>query len=73
MAPPDAAAAAAAQEALKNFTIEAFTLFSIACLVTILRTYARVKSVGFKHLQPDDYLVWIGVVSPPAVQPRFYT
>lgn len=54
---------AAAQEALRKFTIEAWTLFSIGCLVTILRTYARVKAVGFKHLQPDDYLVWVGVVS----------
>lgn len=68
--PPDAAALAAAQEALRDFTIEAFTLFSIGCLVTILRTYARIKAVGVKHLQPDDYLVWIGVVSYPRVYSR---
>ena len=61
--PPDPAALAAAQEALKKFSIEAWTLLGVGIIVTILRTYARIKFVGFKNLQPDDYLVWVGVVS----------
>ncbi|KAI0157118.1 hypothetical protein GGR52DRAFT_577115 [Hypoxylon sp. FL1284] len=56
-----AAKAQAAAAALLQFTIEAWTLLSIGICVTILRTYARVKAVGFKRLQADDYLVWVGV------------
>ncbi|KAI1463532.1 uncharacterized protein F4812DRAFT_242767 [Daldinia caldariorum] len=55
------AAAAAAAAAMRQFTIEAWTLLSIGILVTILRTYGRIKAVGLKHLQADDYLAWIGV------------
>ncbi|KAI1767222.1 hypothetical protein GGR53DRAFT_518623 [Hypoxylon sp. FL1150] len=55
-----AAAAAAAQAALLQFTIEAWTLLAIGICVTILRTYARIKAVGFRRLQGDDYLVWVG-------------
>ncbi|KAL7620076.1 hypothetical protein AAE478_010625 [Parahypoxylon ruwenzoriense] len=61
--PPDPAAAAAAEAAaaaMLKFTIEAWTLLAIGICVTILRTYARVKAVGFKSLQADDYLVWVG-------------
>lgn len=58
-----AAAAKAAAAALEQFTIEAWTLLGVGLTVTILRTYARVKAVGFKGLQPDDYLVWVGAVS----------
>ncbi|RYP18706.1 hypothetical protein DL767_009780 [Monosporascus sp. MG133] len=58
--PPDPAALAAAQEAMKRFSIEAWTLLSIGLLVTIIRTFGRVKALGLKGLQPDDYLVWVG-------------
>lgn len=58
-----AAAQAAAAAAMLQFTIEAWTLLSIGLVVTMLRTYARVKAVGFKGLQADDYLVWVGAVS----------
>ncbi|KAI8305424.1 hypothetical protein K4K61_005336 [Colletotrichum sp. SAR11_59] len=57
-----AAAAAAAAVAMKSFTIEAWTLLAVGVLFTILRTYARVRAVGFKGLQADDYLVWVGVI-----------
>ncbi|KAI1101147.1 hypothetical protein F4804DRAFT_22452 [Jackrogersella minutella] len=57
-----AAAAQAAAAALHQFTIEAWTLLSIGIVVTILRTYGRVKAVGFKGLQADDYLVWLGAI-----------
>ncbi|KAL1875310.1 hypothetical protein VTK73DRAFT_10147 [Phialemonium thermophilum] len=64
-APPDPAAAAAqaaAAAAFKEFSIEAWTLLSIGLLVTILRTYTRVRAVGFKGLQADDLLAWIGAL-----------
>ncbi|RYP90682.1 hypothetical protein DL770_003220 [Monosporascus sp. CRB-9-2] len=58
--PSDPAALAAAQEAMKTFSTEAWTLLSIGLLVTIIRTFGRVKALGLKGLQPDDYLVWVG-------------
>lgn len=58
-----AAAAATAAAAMRQFTIEAFTLLGFGLVITILRTYSRIKAVGFKHLQADDYLVWVGWVS----------
>lgn len=69
MAPAGEAAAAesSSQEeaaaAFERSTIEIWTLFGVAVSVTVLRTYARVRSVGFKGLTADDYLVWVGVVS----------
>ncbi|EEH33192.2 hypothetical protein PAAG_04245 [Paracoccidioides lutzii Pb01] len=60
--PSDPAAAAAAQAAYYSFSIEAWSLLGVAFLVTIIRTYARVNTLGFKSLQPDDYLVWVGVI-----------
>ncbi|OTA82176.1 hypothetical protein M434DRAFT_84918 [Hypoxylon sp. CO27-5] len=63
--PADPAAAAAAQAAaaaaMLQFTIEAWTLLSIGIVVTMLRTYARIKAVGIRGLQADDYLAWVGV------------
>lgn len=60
----DLAAANAAQAAFRQLTIEIWTLYSIAMTSTILRTYARIRAVGIKDLRADDYLIWIGVVSP---------
>lgn len=55
-------AAKAAEKAFRDVTIEIWTLFAIGVTATILRTYARIRSVGFKGLTMDDYLVWVGVV-----------
>jgi hypothetical protein len=57
-----AAAAAAAAAAFQQFTIEAFTLLAIGICFTVLRTAARIKIVGIKGLQWDDFLVWVGTV-----------
>ncbi|GKT56430.1 hypothetical protein ColTof4_09023 [Colletotrichum tofieldiae] len=54
--------AAAAAEASRQFTIEAWTLYGIGVVVTILRTYARAKAVGFRNFRADDYLVWVAVL-----------
>lgn len=60
--PAAAAAAAAAQAAFRSFSTEAWTLLAVAILVTSIRMYARIDGVGFRGLQPDDYLVVVGVV-----------
>lgn len=59
----DPAAAKAAANAFSQFVTEDFTLFAVGVAVTITRTFARVKHVGFKGLQGDDYLVWLAAVS----------
>lgn len=63
--PTDPASVAAAQAAFRQSTIEIWTLFAIGFMATVIRTYARVKAVGFRHLKPDDYLVWLGIVRFP--------
>lgn len=57
-----AAAAAAAQAAARASAIEMWTLYAIGVIITVLRTYARVKAVGFKNLRADDYLAWAAAV-----------
>ncbi|KAI0552172.1 hypothetical protein F4679DRAFT_536230 [Xylaria curta] len=57
-----AAAAAAAANAFRQFVTEDFTLFAVGFVVTVTRTVARVKQVGFKGLQGDDYLVWLAML-----------
>jgi hypothetical protein len=58
-----AAAAAAGAAAFRAATIEGWTLYAIGTSVSFLRMYARVKAVGFKGLQGDDYLACVAVVS----------
>ncbi|GJC96105.1 hypothetical protein ColKHC_04931 [Colletotrichum higginsianum] len=48
---------------MSDFTTEAFTLLGVAIGVIVLRTYARVKAVGIKHLQADDYLMLLVAVT----------
>lgn len=48
---------------MSDFTTEAFTLLGVAIAVIFLRTYARIKAVGVKHLQADDYLMLFVAVS----------
>jgi hypothetical protein len=57
-----AAQAAAAAAAARQFNIEAFTLLGIGLTITVLRTYVRISSVGWRRLQVDDYLVWFAAV-----------
>lgn len=49
--------------AVSQMEIEVWTLYSVGVCVTILRTYARLKSVGLRNLRADDFLVWGAVVS----------
>ncbi|SPO04999.1 related to integral membrane protein PTH11 [Cephalotrichum gorgonifer] len=57
-----AAAKAAGEAAFRQSTIEGWTLYGVGICATMLRTYARIRAVGIKHLQWDDYLVWVAAV-----------
>jgi hypothetical protein len=58
----DPAADDAAKAAIHKANLETWTLYSIGVTLTLLRTYSRVRAAGFRHLQAEDYLVWIGIV-----------
>jgi hypothetical protein len=60
---PDSPAALAAAALFLRDVIEIWILFGLGIIITVLRTYARVSAVGFKELQLDDYLAWLGIVS----------
>ncbi|KFY48342.1 hypothetical protein V495_01415 [Pseudogymnoascus sp. VKM F-4514 (FW-929)] len=60
MSDPQAAAAIAA--AVRDFNTELWTLYAFAVLITVLRTYARVKAVGLGDLRADDFLIWIAIL-----------
>ncbi|KAB8074039.1 hypothetical protein BDV29DRAFT_127641 [Aspergillus leporis] len=53
---------AAVQAAFHKSTVESWALYAIGVAATLLRTYARGSAVGFRHLQADDYLVWVGIL-----------
>jgi hypothetical protein len=44
-------------------TVELWTLYGIAVCITFLRTYARIAAVGIREFHPDDYLIWLAIVS----------
>jgi hypothetical protein len=46
-----------------DFTTEAFTLLAIGIVLILLRTYARITTVGFRGLKPDDYIMLLAMVS----------
>lgn len=48
-----------------TYMVEAFTLLGVALLITALRTYSRLRIVGIKRFEADDYLVLVGAVSSP--------
>jgi hypothetical protein len=58
----DSAADDAAQAALYKSTVVLWTLYAFGVAVTLLRTYSRVRAVGFRHLQAEDFLVWVAIV-----------
>jgi hypothetical protein len=45
-----------------SFVAEAFTLLSIGILIVLLRTYARVRQVGVRNLEADDYLMLLVII-----------
>ncbi|KAK5989604.1 hypothetical protein PT974_07858 [Cladobotryum mycophilum] len=55
-------ASEAAAKAAYKVTVEIWTLYSVAVVVTLVRTFARLRAVGLRNLTADDYLVWVGVL-----------
>ncbi|PYH94864.1 hypothetical protein BO71DRAFT_449827 [Aspergillus ellipticus CBS 707.79] len=51
-----------ASKAAYDSTVQLWTLYSIACAVTILRTYSQCRDIGWRRLRPDDYLIWVGII-----------
>ncbi|ELR07746.1 hypothetical protein VC83_02962 [Pseudogymnoascus destructans] len=58
----DPQAAAAIAEDLRDFNTELWTLYAFGVAITSLRTFARVKAVGFRDLGADDFIVWIAIL-----------
>ncbi|OGM43507.1 hypothetical protein ABOM_008069 [Aspergillus bombycis] len=47
---------------LSPAVVELWTLYSFGVAITLLRTYARYRAVGWKQFAADDYLVWVGIL-----------
>ncbi|PWY89911.1 hypothetical protein BO70DRAFT_368545 [Aspergillus heteromorphus CBS 117.55] len=43
-------------------TVQLFTLYSVACAVTVLRTYSQCRDMGWRRLRLDDYLIWLAII-----------
>ncbi|TVY93242.1 hypothetical protein LAWI1_G002373 [Lachnellula willkommii] len=57
-----AAMAAAIAKEVYAFNAELWTLYTFGVLVTILRTYARLKFVGIRDLRADDFIIWVAIL-----------
>ena len=44
-------------------TVETWTLYALGVSITVLRTYARVSTVGYRGLHADDFLIWLAIVA----------
>jgi hypothetical protein len=52
---------------LQQLVIETWVEYSIATVVVVLRYYTRIKMVGTRRLDYDDYLIpiaWIRAINP---------
>jgi hypothetical protein len=54
-------------------TVETWTLYALGVSITVLRTYARVSTVGYRGLHADDYLIWLAIVRRFASFPAYYS
>lgn len=61
-----AAAAAAMAAAVRRFNIELWALYASGVLITAMRTYSRISTVGIRRLWADDYIVWLAIVGIPS-------
>ncbi|PYH80289.1 hypothetical protein BO82DRAFT_313273 [Aspergillus uvarum CBS 121591] len=52
----------AASKAAYNTNVQLWTMYAIGVSVTMLRTWAQARVVGWRHLRLDDYLVWVGIL-----------
>lgn len=60
---PDAQMLAAIEAGLRKFNTQLWTFYAFGVIVTCLRTYSRFKAVGLKNFRPDDFIIWIAIVS----------
>ncbi|KAM0417256.1 hypothetical protein ACHAPT_012767 [Fusarium lateritium] len=51
-----------ANSAAQAFMTEEWTLLALSICIMIFRTYARAKQVGFRHFEPDDYLMPLVII-----------
>ncbi|KUJ24546.1 uncharacterized protein LY89DRAFT_634695 [Mollisia scopiformis] len=65
--------AAAIAAATIAFNTELWTLYSFGVLITVFRTFARVKMVGLKGLRADDFMVWVAILIYTAQSTLAYT
>lgn len=56
---------------MSAYVVESWTLFSVGAVVIFMRLVARLKMVGFAGLKPDDYLMFIGLVSTCINEPTY--
>ncbi|EEQ86927.2 uncharacterized protein BDCG_02047 [Blastomyces dermatitidis ER-3] len=61
MSDSEAAAATAVAATVREFNVELWTQYGFGVLITALRSYARVNTVGFTDLRVDDYLIWFAI------------
>ncbi|KAK7428205.1 hypothetical protein QQZ08_005271 [Neonectria magnoliae] len=52
----------ASDSAVSAFAAEAFTLLSLGIMIIFLRTYARIRQVGVRNFEADDYLMLLVIV-----------
>ncbi|KAH8665495.1 hypothetical protein BGZ61DRAFT_538462 [Ilyonectria robusta] len=51
-----------ASDAVTSFAAEAFTLLSLGICIIFLRTYARIRQVGIRNFEADDYLMLLVII-----------
>jgi hypothetical protein len=52
-----------ADASLNSFLVESYTYLSLGLLIILLRTFTRVRQVGFVGLALDDYAM-LGIIIP---------
>jgi hypothetical protein len=63
----------AAKATLQRFIVEAFTLLGFGIAITMLRTYSRIKTLGFSKLKFDDLFAWLAMIFVAAETAIAYT
>ena len=51
--------------------VEAFVMMALGIMVVALRLHVRIGTVGWKKLQPDDYLMVLAAVFLPNGHPQY--
>lgn len=57
--------------AMNPRAVEAFVMMALGIMVVALRLHVRISTVGWKKLQPDDYLMVLAAVTHPNGHPQY--